>query len=89
MTIEGHDTRRLTKEDVESGKYEPYEAVKAWITQSRFDTFTAGVALGNKPSVALLKKLGFQLVKTEKMAFRKDENGQDIICDCGIFEYKK
>lgn len=66
-----------------------YEAVKAWIIQSQFDTFTAGVALGNRPSVALLEKLGFKLIKKGSMAFRKAQNGQEIVCDCGMFEYKK
>ena len=66
-----------------------YEAAKAWITQSEFECFTAGVAFGNTPSVALLEKLGFRLVKTESMSFRKDHNGADIVCDCGIYEFRK
>jgi RimJ/RimL family protein N-acetyltransferase len=33
--------------------------------------FTAGTALDNIPSVALLKSLGFTLIATEKVSFYK------------------
>lgn len=46
----------------------------------------AGTALENKPSVALLTKLGFELKETEKVSFYKDEDGNDIVFDGGIFE---
>ena len=48
--------------------------------------FTAGTGLANLPSVALLKSLGFQLVGEEKVSFYKDEDGNDIVFDGGIFE---
>lgn len=48
--------------------------------------FTAGTALKNEPSVRLLYSLGFQLVGEEKVSFYKDEEGNDIAFDGGIFE---
>lgn len=47
---------------------------------------TAGTAMKNIPSVRLLNSLGFQLVGTEKVSFYKDELGNDIYFDGGIFE---
>ena len=48
--------------------------------------FTAGTALENKPSVKLLLKLGFHLVNTEKIAFQKDNSGNDVVFNGGNFE---
>ncbi len=48
--------------------------------------FSAGTALNNKPSVALLHSLGFKLVGTEKVSFYKDSAENDIIFEGGIFE---
>jgi RimJ/RimL family protein N-acetyltransferase len=48
--------------------------------------FSAGAALDNIPSVALLKSLGFTLIATEKVSFYKDAEGNDIVFDGGIFE---
>ena len=47
---------------------------------------TAGTALNNIPSVALLQSLGFELIETEKVSFYKDADGNDIVFDGGIFE---
>lgn len=47
---------------------------------------TAGTAIHNVPSVALLKFLGFELVETERVSFYKDANGNDIVFDGGVFE---
>ena len=47
---------------------------------------TAGTALNNVPSVSLLKSLGFKLIGTEKVSFYKDEHGNDIFFEGGIFE---
>lgn len=47
---------------------------------------TAGTAIDNIPSVALLKSLGFILVDTENVSFYKDTNGNDIVFKGGIFE---
>lgn len=47
---------------------------------------TAGTAINNTPSVALLKALGFELIETEKVSFYKDADGRDIMFDGGVFE---
>lgn len=47
---------------------------------------TAGTALKNVPSAALLKSLGFELIETEKVSFYKDDSGNDIVFDGGVFE---
>lgn len=47
---------------------------------------TAGTAMKNTPSVALLKSLGFTLTGTEKVSFYKDADGNPIVFDGGIFE---
>lgn len=49
--------------------------------------FTAGLALGNTPSLKLVQRLGFSLDSTETRSFRTDENGTEIICKCGNFSY--
>ena len=38
------------------------------------------------PSAALLKSLGFELIETEKVSFYKDDSGNDIVFDGGVFE---
>ena len=48
--------------------------------------FTAGTALNNTPSVALLQSLGFRQIGTEKVSFYQDAHGNDIWFDGGIFE---
>lgn len=47
--------------------------------------FSSGTALGNIPSLRLLERLGFVLRKTEKLSFHKDENGNDIVFEGGVF----
>lgn len=47
---------------------------------------TAGTALHNTPSVALLQALGFALIGTERVSFYKDAAGRDIVFDGGVFE---
>ena len=47
--------------------------------------FTAGTALKNVPSCKLLKKLGFVLQGTETLSFHKDEEGNDIVFEGGLF----
>lgn len=49
--------------------------------------FSAGTAINNTPSVKLLTSLGFKLVAQEKVSFYKDNMGNDIVFDGGIFEY--
>ena len=48
----------------------------------------AGTGLKNTPSVRLLENTGFTLTETEKVSFYKDENGNDLIFDGGVFELK-
>ena len=48
----------------------------------------AGTAIKNLPSVRLLKSVGFELYETEKVSFYKDENGNNIFFDGGIFKLK-
>ena len=48
--------------------------------------FTAGTALRNTPSVALLRSLGFTLTATERVSFYKDAQGDDIVFEGGVFE---
>lgn len=48
--------------------------------------FTAGTAINNTPSVSLLKSLGFELTGTENVSFYKDNQGNDIVFEGGIFE---
>ncbi len=47
---------------------------------------TAGTAIKNTPSVALLRSLGFELIETEKVSFYKDADDNDIVFDGGVFE---
>ena len=47
---------------------------------------TAGTAIKNTPSVALLKSSGFELIDTEKVSFYKNEHGKDIVFEGGNFE---
>lgn len=71
------------------GKGYAKEAHKALIEYLRglgITRFSAGTAINNLPSVKLLKSLGFELVGEEKVSFYKDENGNDIVFDGGIFE---
>ena len=48
--------------------------------------FIARTALKNLPSVRLLAALGFTLTGTERVSFYKDEAGEDIWFDGGVFE---
>lgn len=48
--------------------------------------FTAGSALKNTPSVALLKSLGFERTGTEMVSFYQDDQGKDIFFEGGIFK---
>jgi len=47
---------------------------------------TAGTALENRPSAALLAALGFTMTGTERVSFYKDADGRDIFFDGGLFE---
>lgn len=47
---------------------------------------TARTAMDNTPSVRLLQGIGFKLIDKEKVSFYKDDKGNDIVFDGGIFE---
>ena len=47
---------------------------------------TAGTALNNTPSVRLLTSLGFRQTGTEKVSFRKDDEGNAITFEGGNYE---
>ena len=65
---------------------EAHLALLAHLRRMGITRFSAGTALDNTPSVKLLTSLGFHLAGTEKVSFYKDEQGQDIVFDGGIFE---
>ena len=73
------------------GKGYAKESLSALLEQFKkygVSTFFAGTAINNTPSVRLLSSLGFKKVGTEKVSFYKDENGQPIFFDGGIFELR-
>ncbi len=47
--------------------------------------FSAGTALNNLPSVALLTSLGFRQVGAERVSFYQDANGAPIVFEGGVF----
>ena len=65
---------------------ESLEALIKYLTEIGIKKFSAGTAINNIPSVSLLKSLDFILTGTEKISFYKDEQGNDIVFDGGIFE---
>lgn len=65
---------------------EGISAIFRYLYRMGITRFFAGTAIQNKPSVSLLKSLGFTQVGTEKVSFYKDPNGNDIVFDGGIFE---
>ena len=72
------------------GKGYARESISALIDSINKMTFcefiSAGTALLNTPSVKLLQSLGFKLTGTEKLSFYKDDEGEDIYFEGGIFE---
>ena len=65
---------------------EACSAVMEYIEKTRnAQVFSSGTALRNIPSLRLLERLGFVLHKTEELSFYKDENGNDIVFEGGIF----
>lgn len=61
-------------------------ALTQYMRELGIKRLTAGTALNNTPSVALLKSLGFELIETEEVSFYKDADGNDIVFDGGVFE---
>ena len=71
------------------GKGYAKESVLAILDYARelgIKRITAGAAINNIPSVALLKVLGFKQVGKERVSFYKDEFGNDMVFEGGIFE---
>ena len=66
--------------------YESCSALMEHVAKTRAPkAFTAGTALKNVPSCKLLGKLGFVLQGTETLSFHKDEEGNDIAFEGGLF----
>ena len=65
--------------------FEAVSAMMGYMEERGASVFTAGTALDNTPSCGLLKKLGFVLVSTETLAFRKDAQGREIAFVGGNF----
>lgn len=66
--------------------FESLLAVIDYLKTLKIRKLIVGTALENTPSVALLNRLGFQLTATEQVSFYKDQKGQDIVFQGGIFE---
>ena len=64
---------------------ESMQALMEWLSKDGRKRFTAGTALNNLPSVRLLASRGFRKTGEEKVSFYKDEKGEDIYFDGGIF----
>lgn len=65
---------------------ESHLAVFSYLHSLGITRLTAGTALLNLPSAALLQSLGFRKIREEKVSFYRDKNGQDLFFDGGIFE---
>lgn len=66
--------------------YESCSAMLEYMAKERAaKVFTAGTALKNTPSCKLLERLGFVLVNTETLSFHKNDNGNDITFEGGIY----
>lgn len=71
------------------GKGYAGEAVSAALeelSREGIKSFSAGTGLKNTPSVKLLHAVGFRQAGTEKASFYKDEEGDAIYFDGGIYE---
>ena len=66
---------------------ESISALLRYLCGMGIQKFTAGTAMENIPSVALLRSLGFRRIGTEKVSFYRDSDGNDIVFDGGIFEW--
>lgn len=65
---------------------EALEAVCRHMKSIGAERITAGTALKNRPSAALLNRLGFALTGTEQLAFYRDEEGNPVLFEGGLFE---
>ena len=71
------------------GKGLAYESVNALMDYVRVNehvsAFVCGTALGNTPSMRLIRRLGFRQISTETASFYKDAAGNDIVFASGSF----
>ncbi len=67
---------------------ESHQALFEYLRTLGITKFTAGTAINNTPSVALLKSLGFMLKGYEKVSFYKDADGYGVFFNGGIFEFE-
>ncbi len=65
---------------------ESHLALISYLKSLGIRKLSAGTVIQNVPSVKLLNSLGFKQAAREKVSFYKDEQGNDIIFDGGIFE---
>lgn len=65
---------------------ESLSALLAFLPTQGFSRATAGTALKNTPSVALLHALGFVQTATEDVSFYQDAQGRPIVFTGGVFE---
>ena len=65
---------------------ESHLALLEYMRELGIKRLTAGTAINNAPSVALLKSLDFKLIETENVSFYKDADGNDVVFEGGIFE---
>lgn len=66
--------------------FESLLAVIDYLKTLKIRKLIVGTALENTPSVALLSRLGFRLTATEQVSFYKEQKGQAIVFQGGIFE---
>ena len=87
-TLDGYDSGYCFHSDYHGKGYakESYKALIEYFAEKGIKRFTAGTAINNIPSVRLLKSLGFKQVGEEKVSFYKDDDGNDIYFDGGLFE---
>ena len=88
IRIDGHEIGYCFHSDYHGKGYakESMLALFDYVKSLGINRLTAGTAIQNLPSVSLLKALGFKLTEMEKVSFYKDEDGNDIFFDGGVFE---
>lgn len=86
---DGHEIGYCFHSDYHSKGYarESLAALAEYVRSIGVKRLIVGTALNNLPSVRLLNSLGFQLVGQEKVSFYKDDDGNDIVFDGGVFEW--
>ena len=65
---------------------ESISAIINHLEQHGITELSAGTAIRNTPSIRLLSALGFQQIGTEQVSFYKDEKGEDLYFEGGIFK---